>query len=73
MFGKRRKTQAPAYDREEKRPVIRASICTGEQVAGFEDRKTGKFEELELIRTPDDLKQFCARYKVRPEEIQKRW
>lgn len=72
LLGKKRK-QAPVYDREGKRPVIRASICTGEQVAGFEETKTGKFEELEVIRSPKDLKEFCARYGVRPEEIQKRW
>lgn len=30
------------YDREHMKPVIRASICTGEEVAGFKDIRTGK-------------------------------
>ena len=31
------------------KPVIRASICTGEEVAGFKDIRTGKIEEIMLI------------------------
>lgn len=36
MFGKIKKA---SYDKENKKPVIRCSICTGEQVAGFKDIK----------------------------------
>lgn len=54
-----------------KRPVIRASICTGEQSAGFIDLKTGRFEEIMLIRSSDDLKAFCLRYGIRQENIEK--
>ena len=48
MFKRRSRTSARAsqFDRTGKYPVIRASICTGEQVAGFKDETTGKFEEL---------------------------
>lgn len=28
------------YDKENKKPVIKASICNGEQVAGFKDIHT---------------------------------
>ena len=35
MFGRRKKQAAAPYDRGDKIPVIRSSICTGEQVAGF--------------------------------------
>ena len=37
----KRKTKKLDYDRENLRPVIRASICTGEQAAGFRNVKTG--------------------------------
>ena len=50
MFGKRREKKTEVYDAAGKIPVIRASICTGEKVAGFKDRTTGKFEDLMLIR-----------------------
>lgn len=35
-----------SYDKENKKPVIKSSICNGEQVAGFKDIHTGKMEEL---------------------------
>ena len=45
-------------------PVIRSSICTGEKVAGFREKETGRFREVCLIRTPDDLDAFRRRYGV---------
>ena len=44
MFGKRKKPEAIPYDKSGKIPAIRSSICTGEQVAGFKDLASGKFE-----------------------------
>ena len=65
MFGRKRPAApAAAYDPEKQRPVIRCSICTGEQVAGFRDLKTGHFHEVMLIRSPQDLAQFKADYGV---------
>lgn len=37
MFNRRKKHTIPLYDKTGKIPVIRSSICTGEQVAGFKD------------------------------------
>lgn len=31
----KKKTVTKTYDKENKKPVIKASICNGEQVAGF--------------------------------------
>lgn len=61
-----KKKQAPkgSYDHESKKPVIRASICTGEQVAGFKDIHTGTFEEVMLIRDTADLIAFKERYGI---------
>ncbi len=44
--------------------AIRSSICTGEKVAGFRDRKSGRFTEVMLIRSPKDLEEFKRQYHV---------
>lgn len=54
-------------------PVVRSSICTGEQVAGFKDLKTGKFQDMYLIKSQADLRDFMEQYGVREEEISKEW
>ena len=41
-------------------PVIRCSICTGEQVICAKDRKTGEMHEMMLVRTPSDIEGFCT-------------
>ncbi len=55
---KNRVPQKLKYDKETQQPVIRCSICTGEQVAGLKDLRTGKFEEIMLVRNQEDLKVF---------------
>ena len=42
----KKKTVTKTYDKENKKPVIKASICNGEQVVGFKDIHTGKIEEI---------------------------
>lgn len=69
----RKNTEIRTYDRENTRPVIRASICTGEQVAGFRDVRTGKFIEVMLIRTPADLDAFRRLYQIPAGEITKEY
>lgn len=73
MFGKRKQQQAPPYHKEGKAPVIRCSICTGEQVAGFKDLTSGRFEELMLIRDERDLQEFMRLYQVEEREIRREW
>ena len=46
------------YDRNDQKPVLKCSICNGEQVAGLKDVKTGHFEEIMLVRNECDLQQF---------------
>lgn len=55
---------APAFDSETRKPVLRCSICTGEQVAGFKNLNTGKFEEVMLIKNEKDLTEFIHRYGI---------
>lgn len=50
------------YDRENQKPVLKCSICTGEQVAGFIDIHTGKFQDVMLIRDDKDLQRFKNMY-----------
>ncbi|WP_026651858.1 hypothetical protein [Butyrivibrio proteoclasticus] len=63
MFFKK-KSEKKTYDKENKKPVIKASICNGEQVAGFQDIHTGAFEEVMLIRNSEDLFQFKDEYGI---------
>ena len=51
-------------DKADKIPVIKCSICNGEQVAGFKDPHTGAFEEDMLILGEKDLKQFMKKYGI---------
>lgn len=69
MFGK--KTVIKQYDKENTRPVLKCSICTGEQVAGFKDIHSGKFEEVMLIKNSKDLDVFKQLYQV--EDISKEY
>lgn len=55
-----------------KMKVIRASICNGEQVAGFKDIHTGRIEEVMLIKSPTDLETFQKMYGI-DEEIEKEY
>ena len=72
MFG-RKIVKKKTYDKENLRPTIRCSICTGEQVAGFRDEATGKFTEMMLLRSEADLRTFMRTYGVAGEEIKREW
>jgi hypothetical protein len=60
----KKKIAVQSYDKENKKPVIKSSICNGEQVAGFKDVHTGKVEEIMLIKNPADLETFKAMYGI---------
>lgn len=68
-----KKEQKKIFDKEIYRPVIRSSICTGEQAAGFYNCKTKKFEEVMLIENNKDLEIFLKEYNVNPSELKKEW
>ena len=69
MFFKK-KESTHSYDRTAKIPVIKVSICNGEQVAGFKDIHTGAFEEIMFIRNAEDLAKFREQYGI-TDEIEK--
>lgn len=60
----KKKTQSKSYDATLKQPIIRASICNGEQIAGFKNIRTGEFEEIMLIRNDGDLDKFRKMYGI---------
>ncbi|MBR1814495.1 MAG: aspartate dehydrogenase [Lachnospiraceae bacterium] len=68
MFGKKQ-MPTKTYDKEIKKPAIRCSICTGERVAGFINRNTGKFEEIWLLQSEKDLDGFLKTYGIKKEEM----
>ena len=71
MFGKKKTIPSQQYDPAHYRAVIRCSICTGEQVAGFKENATGKFHEIMLIRNAADLNEFKKNFGV--DEITKEY
>lgn len=73
MFWKKKNAGQNHYDRENEIPVIRSSICTGEQVAGFKDKSTGYFREIMCIRSEADRHYFLEEYGVKEEELRKEW
>ena len=65
LFGRKKDKTAKAlveYDPENQLPVLKCSICNGEQVAGFQRKDTGTFEEVMLIRDDADLQAFRNTY-----------
>lgn len=72
MFFRKKKEEATtAYDLAQYTPVLRCSICTGEQTAGFKDNATGTFHEIMLIRNDKDLEAFKQQYGV--QELKKEY
>lgn len=71
MFHK--KVEKQTYDKENQKPIIRSSICTGEKVAGFKDIHTGRFTEVMLIKNDKDMKIFLERYDLSMDEVKTEW
>lgn len=69
----RKKIEKQTYNKENQKPIIRSSICTGEKVAGFKDIHTGKFTEVMLIKNDNDMKVFLAKYDISMEEVKTEW
>lgn len=67
MFGKKKRPSGSGektYQKDTEKPVLRCSICTGEQVAGFQNIKTGVFQEVRLIRNEKELDAFKKEYGI---------
>jgi len=53
------------YDPSVEKPIVKCSICTGEQTAGFKNLTTGKYHEVVAIKTDEDLQQFMKVYGIK--------
>lgn len=69
MFRRKRR-QVRDYDRENLKPVLRCSICTGERVAGFQNVHTKKFQEVLLMRDEADLQEFLDTYGLQRRDVE---
>lgn len=75
-FGKRpyylsKLAEDVPFDRENQTPVIKCSICNGEQVAGFKNKKDGRFIEVMVIKSQKDIDCFKEIYRI--DEITKEY
>lgn len=61
---KKKSEYRKTYDAEIEYPVVRSSICTGEKVAGFKEKQTGKFRDVMLIRSEKELEEFKNMYGI---------
>ena len=59
------------FDSDKQIAVIKCSICTGEQVAGFKNKEDGHFTEVMLIKGVKDLEKFKEIYNI--SEIKKEY
>ncbi len=67
----RKKAERKTYDKVNMKPILKCSICNGEQVAGFKDLRTGKFEEVALICSGKDLIRRGGRFRFTKERFRK--
>ena len=70
LFSKK-KTEYPKMPQGDYVPVLRCSICTGEQVLCAKECSTGHLLELMLIKSPAQLEAFCAANGISEEDIEK--
>ena len=59
-FRKKKNKLTVSYDPAEQKPVIRCSICTGEQTACLKNLRNGRLTEIMLINNFADLEAFQA-------------
>lgn len=71
MFGRKRKEKNSKYNSPDWKPILKCSICNGEQVAGFKNVHTGEFKEQVLIRNQSELEDFKSKYQI--QEITKEY
>lgn len=70
-MGLFKKKEAVLYPPEQYEPLLKCSICTGEQVACLRDRATGKLREVTLVRDQADLEAFARACRAEPGEIKR--
>ena len=72
LFKRKEKIEAKKYDTENLIPIIHSSICSGEMVIGFKDKRNGKFTEIMLVESIKDIEKFKKMYDIK-EDIKKEY
>ena len=71
IFGKKKSTNIPVIPKDGGEPVLRCSICTGEQVLCLKYEGHSELREIMLIRNPSELAEVCKANGLDPESIRK--
>lgn len=63
-FYEKTLTSDITFDPKTQYAVVLSSICTGEKMAGFRNKKDRSFTEVMLVKTPEDLDRFKKMYGI---------
>lgn len=64
FFGRRQREVSAGYDPDNWKPVLKCSICNGEQVAGLKNVHTGEWKDQTLISSPADMEKFRKKHGI---------
>ena len=71
IFGKKKSVSIPVIPEDGGEPVLRCSICTGEQVLCLKYEGQSELREIMLIRSPGELAEVCRANGLDPQTIRK--
>lgn len=71
LFRRKKKGRYPEIQTDRYEPVLRCSICTGEQILCLRDKKDGSVHELMLIRSAEELRTVCEINNIAPEAVKR--
>ncbi len=71
IFGKKKSANIPVIPKDGGEPVLRCSICTGEQVLCLQVDGSTELREIMLIRSPGELEEVCRANGLDPQTIRK--
>ena len=71
LFGRKKSPDIPVLKPEAGEPVLRCSICTGEQTLCIREAGSGRLKEIMLIRSPGELEEVCRANGIDPGSVPK--
>ena len=71
IFGKKKSADIQVIPKDGGEPVLRCSICTGEQVLCLKYEGQSELREVMLIRNPAELAEVCKANGLDPQSIRK--
>ncbi len=71
LFGRKKQSDIPVIPKDGGEPVLRCSICTGEQVLCLQKEGSKDLKEIMLIRSPGELAEVCRANGLDPQAIRK--